>query len=102
MGDGFLRLDADGTVAYASPNALSVYRRLGLNGDLDGASLAEITRGLVPPLRRPDEETLSAVLTGRGHRDTEIGAAEVVPDRPVDPAAPGRASTSARWCWSAT
>ena len=77
VGDGFLRLDADGRVAYASPNALSVYRRLGLNGDLDGASLAEITRGLVPPLRRPDEETLSAVLTGRGHRDTEIGAAEV-------------------------
>ena len=77
MGDGFLRLDPDGRVAYASPNALSVYRRLGLNGDLDGVSLAEITRGLVPPLRRPDEETLSAVLTGRGHRDTEIGAAEV-------------------------
>ncbi len=77
VGDGFLRLDPDGRVAYASPNALSVYRRLGLNGDLDGVSLAEITRGLVPPLRRPDEETLSAVLTGRGHRDTEIGAAEV-------------------------
>ncbi len=77
VGDGFLRLDADGLVAYASPNALSVYRRLGLSGDLDGRSLAEVTRGLVPPLRRPDEETLSAVLSGRGHRDTEIGAAQV-------------------------
>ena len=77
VGDGFLRLDADGLVAYASPNALSVYRRLGLSGDLDGRSLAEVTRGLVPPLRRPDEETLSAVLSGRGHRDTEVGAAQV-------------------------
>ena len=32
VGDGFLRLDADGSIAYASPNALSVYRRLGLDG----------------------------------------------------------------------
>jgi two-component sensor histidine kinase len=77
VGDGFLRLDVDGRVEYASPNALSVYRRLGLSGDLEGLSLAEITRGLVPPLRRPDEETLSAVLSGRANRDTEIGAAEV-------------------------
>ncbi len=27
----------------------------------------------MPPRRRPDEETLSAVLGGRAHRDTEIG-----------------------------
>jgi two-component sensor histidine kinase len=73
VGDGFLRIDAVGRVVYASPNALSVYRRLGLSGDLAGLSLAELTRELVPPRRRPDEETLSAVLGGRVHRDTEIG-----------------------------
>jgi two-component sensor histidine kinase len=60
-------------VTYASPNALSVYRRLGLSGDLDGQVLADLTRSLVPPRRRPDEETLSAVLGGRVHRDTEVG-----------------------------
>ncbi len=73
VGDGFLRVDAAGHVVYASPNALSVFRRLGLSGDLTGLSLAETTRSLVPPRRRPDEETLSAVLGGRAHRDTEIG-----------------------------
>lgn len=73
VGDGFLRVDARGHVVYASPNALSVYRRLGLSGDLAGLSLADLTRELVPPRRRPDEETLSAVLGGRAHRDTEIG-----------------------------
>ncbi|MEP9361573.1 histidine kinase N-terminal domain-containing protein [Nocardioides sp. CN2-186] len=73
VGDGFLRVDAAGKVVYASPNALSVYRRLGLSGDLAGLSLADLTRELVPPRRRPDEETLSAVLGGRAHRDTEIG-----------------------------
>jgi len=72
VGDGFLRVDADGVVVYASPNALSVYRRLGLSGDLAGSSLAEVTRQLVPPRDRPDEETLSAVLGGRAYRDTEI------------------------------
>ena len=73
VGDGFLRVDATGRVEYASPNALSVYRRLGLSGDLAGVSLADLTRDLVPPRRRPDEETLSAVLGGRAYRDTEIG-----------------------------
>jgi two-component sensor histidine kinase len=73
VGDGFVRVDAEGRVTYASPNALSVYRRLGLSGDLDGQVLADLTRSLVPPRRRPDEETLSAVLGGRVHRDTEVG-----------------------------
>ncbi|EON24639.1 histidine kinase, dimerization/phosphoacceptor [Nocardioides sp. CF8] len=77
VGDGFLRLDADGKVAYASPNALSVYRRLGLHGDLTNLVLADLTRELVPPRRRPDEESLSAVLSGRADRDTEIAAEDV-------------------------
>jgi two-component sensor histidine kinase len=74
VGDGFLRIDADGRVVYASPNALSVYRRLGLATDLTGLDLAETTRQLVPAGLRPDEETLSAVLGGQSARDTEIGA----------------------------
>ncbi|MGH3744780.1 MAG: histidine kinase N-terminal domain-containing protein, partial [Mycobacteriales bacterium] len=39
VGDGFLRLDAGGTVVFASPNALSAYRRLGLSGNLTGERL---------------------------------------------------------------
>src|SRR3954453_19339491 len=78
VGDGFLRVDAAGRVTYASPNALSVYRRLGLSTDLTGLDLAETTRALVPPARRPDEETLSAVLGGRAPRDTEIGSETVL------------------------
>ena len=77
VGDGFVRVDERGLVTYASPNALSVYRRLGWSGDLDGHVLADVTRELVPPRRRPDEETLSAVLGGRVHRDTEVGDDQV-------------------------
>ncbi|NUR06642.1 MAG: PAS domain-containing protein [Nocardioidaceae bacterium] len=73
VGDGFVRIDASGRVTYASPNALSVYRRLGLSSDLTGLNLAHTTRELVPAARRPDEETVSAVLGGTVPRDTEIG-----------------------------
>ena len=78
VGDGFVRIDAAGVVTYASPNALSVYRRLGLTTDLAGLDLASVTRDLVPPGKRPDEETLSAVLGGRAPHDTEMGNGETV------------------------
>jgi two-component sensor histidine kinase len=73
VGDGFIRVDAAGKVTYASPNAMSVYRKLGLTTDLAGEHLADVTRQLVPPQLRPDEESISAVLGGRMPRDTEIG-----------------------------
>ncbi|SDL56375.1 Two-component sensor histidine kinase, contains HisKA and HATPase domains [Geodermatophilus siccatus] len=44
VGDGLVRLDADGRAVYASPNALSAYRRLGVTGDVVGADLARLTR----------------------------------------------------------
>ncbi|MEJ3657745.1 histidine kinase N-terminal domain-containing protein [Actinomycetes bacterium KLBMP 9759] len=46
-GDGLIRLDALGLVAYASPNALSAYHRLGHASDLVGHSLVQATRDLV-------------------------------------------------------
>ncbi len=78
VGDGFVRIDGAGTVTYASPNALSVYRRLGLATDLAGLDLATVTRQLVPASRRPDEETVSAVLGGRAPRDTEVSNGQTV------------------------
>src|SRR3954463_11852448 len=44
VGDGLVRLDASGRATYASPNALSAYRRIGLAGDLVGVDLASVTR----------------------------------------------------------
>src|SRR5690606_21061579 len=64
VGDGLIRLDADGVVAYASPNALSAYRRLGLTADLVGERLASVTVALAPSVEPVDEE-LAQVVTGR-------------------------------------
>jgi two-component system, sensor histidine kinase PdtaS len=46
VGDGLVRLDRTGRVTYASPNAVSAYRRLGVVVDLVGVELAEVSRGL--------------------------------------------------------
>ncbi len=42
VGDGLLRLDADGLVTFASPNALSAVRRMGYRGNLAGHHLADV------------------------------------------------------------
>ena len=44
VGDGLVRLDGTGRAVYASPNALSAYRRMGVVGDVVGADLAAVTR----------------------------------------------------------
>ena len=57
VGDGFIRVDAAGDVEYASPNALSAYRRLGLIGDLVDEHLPTLTAELLPRPRRARSTT---------------------------------------------
>ena len=71
VGDGLLRLGRSGRVAYASPNALSAYRRLGLTADLVGAELGPLTTRLCPP-RLPADDSLRVTASGRSPRETEI------------------------------
>ncbi|MCL2581412.1 MAG: PAS domain-containing sensor histidine kinase [Streptosporangiales bacterium] len=71
VGDGLLRLDATGRVTYASPNAQSAYRRLGLAADLMGAELGVATRQLSTP-GEPVDESLTLVARGRAPGETEI------------------------------
>jgi len=72
VGDGFVRTDVDGVVRYASPNAMSAFRRLGLVGDLVGVNLADTTRSLVPPSAEPVSQNLRAVLDGQVAREAEV------------------------------
>ncbi len=71
VGDGLIVLDTDGCISYASPNAVSAYRRLGLAADLLGVDLAETTRSLSPRRGAVDADP-SSVLRGRA-----VGAAEI-------------------------
>src|SRR3984885_4311864 len=71
VGDGMLRLDSAGRVTYASPNAQSAYRRLGLAADLMGAELGSATAQLTAS-GKPVDEGLMPVARGRVPRETEI------------------------------
>jgi two-component sensor histidine kinase len=71
VGDGLIRLDAEGIVQYASPNGVSAFRRLGGVDSLEGRSLAEVTTGLLTD-RRMVDETLPLVVTGRMPWRTEL------------------------------
>jgi two-component sensor histidine kinase len=71
VGDGLLRLGRSGRVTYASPNALSAYRRLGLAADLMGADLGTLTSKLCPP-GEPVDESLMVVASGRAPRESEV------------------------------
>ena len=43
VGDGFMRLDSSGVIVYASPNAVSAYRRLGVTANLVGEHLGKLS-----------------------------------------------------------
>ena len=79
VGDGIIRLLGDGTVSYASPNAISALRRLGLATDVVGSPLAELAVRL-SHRPGPMDEDLSAVAAGRiaGWADIENAAASVM------------------------
>ncbi|MGW7350594.1 PAS domain-containing sensor histidine kinase [Streptomyces sp. Z26] len=71
VGDGLIRLDADGLVQYASPNALSAYHRLGLAADLVGLHLGEATTELAPA-RGAVDEAIVKLASGWAPRAAEV------------------------------
>lgn len=88
VGDGLLRLDRRGRVAYASPNAQSAYRRLGLTADLVGVHLGRTTAELCPSVE-PVDEALVVVASGRAPREIEVEANGSVVQLRAIPLTPG-------------
>jgi two-component sensor histidine kinase len=78
VGDGLVRLDRTGHTVYASPNALSAFRRLGVAGDLLGAHLGHTIARLSAAPGVLDEPrgsaALAAVLRFAEPRDSEVEA----------------------------
>ena len=91
VGDGLVRLDASGKVTYASPNAQSAFRRLGLNAHLVGEDLTAIfARLATDPLEGSDMgERIAAALRGEAPARKEIearGATVLTRSLPLMPA----------------
>ena len=73
VADGFIILNADGIVRYASPNAISCFRRLGSLQVMQGRYLSEIGTTLLHQ-NDPVPETLPLVLTAKAPVDSELNA----------------------------
>jgi len=71
--DGLIRLDVDGMVTFASPNALSAFNRMGFAAELEGESLAEVATALLSGKLTVDE-SLPLVVTGRAPWRTDFEA----------------------------
>jgi two-component sensor histidine kinase len=65
VGDGMVRLDSTGRVSYASPNAVSAYRRLGVTANVMRRSISDFDL---------DDESLMAALTEGRPMESEVEA----------------------------
>ena len=74
--DGLVRLDKSGRVLFASPNALSMFNRAGMDGELEGRLLAEVVSSISPAGQQVDEG-LPLVLTGKGAWRTDIEFSDI-------------------------
>ena len=73
VGDGLIRLDASGVVVFASPNAASAYRRLGLGTDLVGAHLGLVS-GRIARRGGAVDASVAQVCGGRAPGEIELSA----------------------------
>lgn len=69
--DGIVHLDAEGVVLYASPNAVSHFRRLGVDEGLTGGVLVELVTERMDNYSNVDE-SLPVVLMGRAAWMAEV------------------------------
>ncbi|GAB2647872.1 PAS domain-containing sensor histidine kinase [Gordonia jinhuaensis] len=75
-GDGFIRVDAQCRVVYASPNAQSAYHRMGWQRDLAGQDLAEVTASLLTDRFESDDarRVITAAVGGKAGMRMEADA----------------------------
>lgn len=71
VGDGLIRLDVNGTISYASPNARSAYNRLGWDSDLEGLNLGEISEQINKKNLDADDQGLRTRLSGKNLQRAE-------------------------------
>lgn len=74
VGDGLLRLDLEGRISFASPNAVSALLRLGVQDSLEGRPLAGIGAELQRATGVVVDESQPMMLTGRRAMRAELEA----------------------------
>ena len=72
VGDGLIRLDVNGVVSYASPNARSAFSRLGWMSEVEGYTLGDVAQSLARVSPEAHEESIALGLTGKALKRVEI------------------------------
>lgn len=72
VGDGLIRLDANGFITYSSPNGRSALNRAGYNGELEATNLGEIIDSIKTISQTPTDESWKIKLNGRTLRREEL------------------------------
>ena len=79
VGDGLIVLDADARAAFASPNAVSALRRLGVAVSIEGQVLAPILTQAMIGTGALDEDAWSVLSGARGGRaEVQIGKVTIM------------------------
>lgn len=75
-GDGLVLLEPDGRIRYASPNAMSAYRRMGWAHDLVAADLAQVSASVIKDRFEADElvARIESALDGGSPLRIEVDA----------------------------
>jgi len=72
VGDGLIRLDVNGVISYASPNARSAFSRMGWKSEIENNKLGEVAEAVAKNSPDPHEEGVRTRLNGKTLRRVEI------------------------------
>ena len=72
VGDGLIRLDVNGVISYASPNARSAFSRMGWKQEIENNKLGDIAEAVIKSSPDAHEEGIRTRLNGRVLRRVEI------------------------------
>ena len=89
VGDGLIRLDVNGTIFFASPNARSAVSRVGFQKELEGENLGVVFSNLNKGDTQPTDESWQTMLNGKSLRRTEYESQSAVLDILVIPLTEG-------------
>jgi len=89
VGDGLIRLDKNGTIFFASPNARSALSRVGFQKELEGENLGAVFAGLHKGENLPTDESWQTSLSGKLLRRVEYESPVAVIDILVIPLTQG-------------
>lgn len=85
VGDGMIRLDANGIITYSTPNGHSAMSRAGWDGELENHNLGSIVAAISKGDSLPTEETWDVALSGKTLRREELDNGRAILDFLVIP-----------------